>query len=56
MFNPISFAHRYKEQNREADAASKEVVGIYQHIWDIEEFGPDGAYRFYHRPFIDSRL
>jgi hypothetical protein len=55
IFNSISFVHIYREQNQEVDAASKEAVGIYQHRWEIEEFGPDGTYNFYHRLYIDSR-
>ena len=54
IFNSISFAHIYREQNQEANTASKEAVGIYQHGWELEEFGTDGSYSFYHRPYIDT--
>lgn len=37
IFNHISISHIYREQNQEADSASKEAVGPLQHGWEIEE-------------------
>ena len=54
IFHLITFRHIYRERNVEADHCSKEAAGLYQTSWDIEEHGPNGAYHFYHRPFIES--
>ena len=55
-FNQISFSHIFREQNQEVDTCSKEVSSPLQHGWEIEEFGPDEAYNFYHRPFIENQI
>ena len=55
-FNQLSFTHIYREQNEEADKCSKEVAGPLQPGWEIEEYGPNEGYSFYHRPFFENRL
>jgi hypothetical protein len=53
-FNLITFNHIYRERNMEADRCSKEVSGVLHPSWEIEESGPNGAYRYYHRPFMEN--
>ena len=53
-FNLITFSHIYNERNSKADRCSKEAAGVLQPSWEIEEFGPNGAYWFYHRPFMEA--
>ena len=55
-FNQISFTHIYREPNSEANRCSKEAAGVLQSSWEIEEIGPNGAYSFYHRPFMEAPL
>ena len=52
-FELISFRHIYREWNTKADRCLKEAAGPYQTSWNIEEHEPDGAFRFYHMPYID---
>ena len=54
IFNLIYFRHIYRERNVVVDRCSKESAGLFQSMWDIEENGPNGAFQFYHRPFIEA--
>lgn len=36
------------------DHCSKEATRLFQSAWEIEEHGPNGAFQFYHRPFIEA--
>ena len=53
-FELITFRHIYRERNTEADRCSKEAAGPLQPSWEIQEFGPLGAYSFYHRSFMEA--
>lgn len=55
-FNQISFTHIFREQNKEADKCSKEAAGPFLPAWEIEELGPNEAYNFYHRMFIENHF
>ena len=52
-FDLITFPHIYREWNMEANRCLKEATSPFQTSWNIEEQEPDGAFRFYHRPYID---
>ena len=45
IFNLITFRHIFRERNAVADHCSKEAAG---------PFRPNGAFHFYHRPFIKA--
>ena len=55
-FNQISFTHIFREQNKEADKCSKEAARPLLLAWEIEEWGPNEAYGFYHRPFFENHF
>ena len=54
IFNLITFHHIYRERNAMADRCLKEVARPLQLAWDIEEHEPNGAFPFYHRPYIEA--
>ena len=61
---PKSFHHarvlirkcHIRELNREVYKCSKEAVGPFQPVWEIEELRSNGAYRFFHRSFIENLI
>ena len=53
-FNMITFNRIYIEWNVEVDQCSKEAEGVLHPSWEIEEYGPNGAYCYYHRSFMEN--
>ena len=45
--------HVYRENNKEADQASKEGLRLDFGAWKVHEEREGQSYEFYHRPFID---
>ena len=52
-FDAYSCRHIYRENNREADKASKEVLLLAMGQWNITEHRGDHLCEYYHRPFIE---
>ena len=48
--------HVYRENNKEADQASKEGLRMDLGTWKIREEKEGQSYEFYHRPFIDRDM
>jgi len=46
--------HVYRENNMEADRASKEGLHLAMGVWKITEFNNGNTQEYYHRPFIDT--
>ena len=52
-FDYFSCRHVYRENNKEADKASKEGLWLAVGTWTVKEFIEGSTQDFYHRPFID---
>ena len=52
-FNTYTCRHVYRENNKEADKASKEGLRLAEGIWLVKEMVNGRQQAFYHRPFID---
>ena len=50
----FSCSHVYRENNREADMASKEGLLLMEGEWKIWEKLDDTEQPYYHRPFIEG--
>ena len=53
-FDSFSCSHVYRENNREADLASKEGLLLMEGQWKIWEKLDDSEQTYYHRPFIEG--
>ena len=53
-YDSFSCSHVYRENNREADEASKEGLLLTLHQWRICEQVDGVVHEFYHRPFIEG--
>ena len=51
--NTFTCRHVYRENNKEADKASKEGLRLAEGIWLVKEMVNGRQQAFYHRPFID---
>ena len=52
-FNSYSCRHVYRENNKEADKASKEGLRLAEGTWLVKEFSNGSLQAFYHKPFIE---
>ena len=52
-FDLITFIHVYRENNCQADSASKEGLLLDPGVWKVKERLGDVAFEYYHRPFFD---
>ena len=52
-YNSFSCRHVYRENNKEADKASKEGLQLEEGILLVKEFSNGSLQAFYHRPFIE---
>ena len=55
-FDSFSCSHVYRENNREADLASKEGLLLMEGQWKIRELIDGTEHTFYHCPFIEGWL
>ena len=53
-FDSISCTHVYRENNCQADTASKAGLQLDTGVWKIKEQLDDDVSEFYHRPFIEG--
>ena len=53
-FDSFSCSHVYRENNREADLASKEGLLLMEGQWKIYELIDGTEHTFYHCPFIEG--
>ena len=51
--NTFTCRHVYRENNKEANKASKEGFRLAEGIWLVKEMVNGRQQAFYHRPFID---
>ena len=52
-FDSFSCRHVYRENNKEADKASKEGIRLVVGTWTMKESIDGRTLGFYHRPFIE---
>ena len=52
-FDLISFTHVYRENNCQADSASKEGLLLDPGVWKVKERLGDVAFEYYHCPSFD---
>ena len=55
-FDSISCAHVYRENNSQADLASKEGIQLITGVWKIKERLEGVVSQYYHRPFIEGAI
>ena len=55
-FDFISCSHVFRENNCQADSASKEGLQLDTGVWKIKEQLDDVVSQFYHRPFIKGAV
>ena len=53
-FDLITFTHVYRENNCQADYASKEGLLLDPGSWEVKECLGDEEYAYYHRPFFEQ--
>ena len=53
-YDDFSCRHVYRENNREANKASKEGLLLMLSQWKIQEWVDGSAHEYYHRPFIEG--
>ena len=53
-FNSYTCRHVYRENNMEADKASKEGLRLAEGTWVVKEFANGRQQAYYHRPFIEQ--
>ena len=53
FFDLITFIHVYRENNYQADVASKAGLLLDLGVWKVKERLGDQAFKYYHRPFFD---
>ena len=53
-FDLITYTHVYRENNIQADSASKEGLLLDLGVWKVKEWLGDVAFEYYHRPFFDE--
>ena len=53
-YDSIICTHIYRENNCQADAASKEGLQMDVGVWKIKEWLDDAFFEYYHRPFIEG--
>ena len=52
-FDLITCAHVYRENNCQADSASKEGLQLDAGVWKVKEWLENSIFEYYHRPFIE---
>ena len=52
-YDVFSYRHIYRENNKEANKASKEGLLLMLVQWKINEEVDGAAHEYYHRPFIE---
>ena len=52
-FELITYTHVYKENNSQADSASKEGLLLDPGMWKVKEWLGDDAFEYYHCPFFE---
>ena len=52
-FDLITYTHVYRENNSQADSASKEGLLLDLGVWKVKERLGDAAFEYYHRPFFE---
>ena len=55
-FDLITFTHVYRENNCQADFASKAGLLLDPGSWKVKERLRDEEYAFYHRPFFEQEV
>ena len=52
-FELITYTHVYRDNNSQADSASKEGLLLDPGVWKVKEWLGDAAFEYYHRPFFE---
>ena len=52
-FELITYTHVYRENNSQADLASKEGLLLDPGVWKVKERLGDDTFEYYHRPFFE---